>query len=191
MQCRHLVGFGGMGLFGEVPRFTESRLIKVYKGVLGSLLGDQGPFYVGLALAAGWWQLQRLFGRVPPMSLMLDDHQIPAETWGAVLVLNGDLGAEFPLGQGLPLGSGSFRVVALRYAGLRLALRQLKASQRGTILEAPERYDAMVRTVRCLTVRPAEARAYMVNVDGLGMLTQGEVHISVSGQVWLISGREA
>jgi diacylglycerol kinase family enzyme len=189
VQWGHLVGFGGVGLFGEVPRFTESRLIKVYKGVLGSLLGDQGPFYVGLALAAGWWQLQRLFGRVPPMSLMLDDCQIPSQTWGAVLVLNGDLGAEFPLGQGLPLGSGSFRVIALRYRGLRQALRQLKAAQRGTILEAPESHDAVVRTVGSLTVRPTQARPYMVNVDGLGMLTRGEVKISVSGQVRLVNGR--
>ncbi|UCC90783.1 MAG: hypothetical protein JSW24_01065, partial [Dehalococcoidia bacterium] len=37
VQRRKLVGFGGLGVFGEVPRFTESRFIKVYKGVLGSL----------------------------------------------------------------------------------------------------------------------------------------------------------
>ena len=190
VQRRHLVGFGGIGVFGEVPRFTESRLIKVYKGVLGSLLGDLGPFFVGLALAAGWWQLQRAFGRVPPMSLTLDDHHIPPETWGAVLVLNGDLGAEFPLGRGLRLGSGSFRVIALRYRGLRQALRQIKAARRGTILDEPESYDTVVRTVRRLIVQPTEARPYMVNVDGGRMLTRGEVRISVSGQVWLIAGRE-
>jgi len=190
VQRRHLVGFGGMGIFGEVPRFTESRLIKVYKGVLGTLLGDLGPFFVGLALAAGSWQLQRLFGRVPPMSLTLDDRQIPPETWGAVLVLNGDLGADFPLGRGLPLGSGSFRVIALRYRGLRQALRQIWAARRGTILDEPESYGAVVRTVRHLTVRPTEARPYMVNVDGGRMLTRGEVRIAVSGQVWVITARE-
>ncbi len=188
VQRRHLVGFGGMGAFGDVPRFTESRLIKVYKGILGSLLGDLGPFFVGLALAAGWWQLQRAFGRVPPMSLTLDDHHIPPETWGAVLVLNGDLGPEFPLGRGLRLGSGSFRVIALRYRGLRQALRQIKAAWRGTILDEPESYGAVVGTVRRLTVRPTEARPYMVNVDGGRMLTRGETRISVSGQVWLIRG---
>jgi diacylglycerol kinase family enzyme len=188
VQRRHLVGFGGIGAFGEVPRFTESRLIKVYKGVLGTLLGDLGPFFVGLALATGWWQLQRLFGRVPPMSLTLDDHHIPPETWGAVLVLNGDLGADFPLGRGLPLGSESFRVIALCYRGLRQALRQIKAARRGTLLDEPESYGAVVRTVRRLTVRPSEARPYMVNVDGGRMLTRGEVCISVSGQVWLIRG---
>ena len=189
VQRRHLVGFGGIGVFGEVPRFTESRLIKVYKGVLGSLLGDLGPFFVGLALATGLWQLRRLSGRVPPMSLTLDDHHIPPETWGAVLVLNGDLGAEFPLGRGLRLGSGSFRVIALRYRGLRQALRQIKAARRGTILDEPESYGAVVRTVRRLIVQPTEASPYMVNVDGGRMLTRGEVHISVSGQVWLISGK--
>jgi diacylglycerol kinase family enzyme len=190
VQRRHLVGFGGMGVFGEVPRFTESRLIKVYKGVLGSLLGDLGPFFVGLALATGSWQLQRLLGRVSPISLTLDDDQIPPETWGAVLVLNGDLGADFPLGRGLPLKGGSFRLIALRYRGLRQALRQIMAARRGTILEKPEGYGALVRTVRRLTVRPTEARPYMVNVDGGRMVTRGEVRIWVSGQVSLISGRE-
>ncbi|MFQ5859754.1 MAG: hypothetical protein ACE5LU_29515 [Anaerolineae bacterium] len=189
VQRRHLVGFGGVGVFGEVPRFTESRLIKIYKGVLGTLLGDLGPFFVGLALATGWWQLQRLFGRVSPMSLSLDDQPMAPETWAAVLVLNGDLGADFPVGRGLPLGSGSFRVIALRYRGLRQGLRQIRAAWRGTILDEPERYGAVVGTVRRLAVRPTEARPYMINVDGGRMLTRGEVRISVSGKVWLIGGR--
>jgi diacylglycerol kinase family enzyme len=190
VQSRHLVGFGGMGLLGEVPRFTESRWIKLYKGVLGWLLGDLGPFYVGLVLAAGWWQLQRLLGRVPPLSLTLDDEEIAAETWSAVVLINGDLGDEFPLGRGLLLGSKSFRIIALRYRGVREALRQLKSVQDGTILEQPERYGAVVRTVRCLVVRPATPCPYMVNVDGGGMLARGDVQISVSGRVSLVSGRK-
>jgi hypothetical protein len=105
-------------------------------------------------------------------------------------VLAGDLGPEFPLGRGLPLGSGSFRVIALHYRGLRQALRQIRAARRGTILDEPESYGAVVRTVRRLTVWPTKARPYMVNVDGLRMLTRGEVRISVSGQVWLIAGGE-
>ena len=107
-----------------------------------------------------------------------------------MLVLNGDLGADSPLGRGLRLGSGSFRVVVLRYRGLRQALRQIRAARRGTILDEPKRYGAVVKTVRRLIVQPTEARPYMVNVDGGRMLTRGEVRISVSGQVWLISGRE-
>jgi hypothetical protein len=187
---RHLVGFGGLGVFGDVPRFTENRLIKVYKGVLGSLLGDLGPFYVGLVLAAVRWQVLRLLGRVSPMSLILDDHHIQPQIWSAVMLLNGDLGADFPLGRGLPLGSGSFRVIALPYRGFRQALRQMKAAQLGTILDEPERYSAIVRTVSQLSARPTKALPYMINVDGGSMLTRGEVRVSVSGQVRLISGRK-
>jgi len=190
MLRRHMVGFGGLGVFGEVPRFTESRLIKFYKAILGSLLGDLGPFYTGLILAAGWWQLMRLLGRVPPMILTLDDHHSSLEIWVAVMVLNGDLGADFPLGRGLPLGSGSFRVVGLPYKGFREALRQMKAAQLGSILDKPEIYGAVVRTVRNFTARPSKALPYMINVDGGRMISRGEVRISVSGQVRLVSGHE-
>jgi hypothetical protein len=124
------------------------------------------------------------------MSLTLDDHHSPPEIWAAVMVLNGDLGADFPLGRGLPLGSGSFRVIALPYRGLRRGLRQMKAAKLGTILDEPERHGAIVMTVRSFTAQPIKAIPYMINVDGGQMRTRGKVHVSVSGQVRLISGRE-
>ena len=188
VQRRHMVGFAGLGVFGEVPRFTETRLIKLYKGILGTLFGDLGPFFVGLAMATVWWRLQRLLGRVPSMSLTLEDKEVPPDTWGAVMVLNRDLGADFPLGRGLSLGSGTFRVIVLRYEGIRKVLRQLKSCRRGNILDEPERYGATVATVRTFSVRPVKRRPYMVNVDGLRMTTRGEVRLSVSGQVKLIVG---
>jgi diacylglycerol kinase family enzyme len=188
MQRRQLVGFGGLGVFGEVPRFTESRFIKVYKGVLGSLLGDLGPFFVGLGLAMVRWQLQRVLGRVPEMSLVLGEDTTAMATWVTVLVLNGDLGTDLPLGRGLSLGSGSFRVVAMRYGGLLPVLRQILAARRGTILSEPERYGCIVRTVNSLRVQPQDVRPYAVNVDGGTMVARGEVSISVSGKIWLLSG---
>lgn len=188
VQRRKLVGFGGLGVFGEVPRFTESRFIKVYKGVLGSLLGDLGPFFVGLGLAMVRWQLQRILGRVPEMSLVLDEETTATTTWVTILVLNGDLGADLPLGQGLSLGSGSFRVIAMRYQGLPQALRQILAARRGAILREPERYGCIIRTVGSLRVQPRGARPYAVNVDGGAMVARGEVSISVSGKIWLLSG---
>jgi hypothetical protein len=184
------VGFGGLGVFGEVPRFTESRFIKVYKGVLGSLLGDLGPFFVGLGLAMGRWQLQRVLGRVPEMSLILGEETTATATWSTVLVVNGDLGADLPLGRGLSLGSGSFRVIAMRYLGLPQALRQILAARRGAILSEPERYGCIIRTVGSLRVQPRDARPYAVNVDGGAMVARGEVSISVSGKIWLLSGTD-
>jgi diacylglycerol kinase family enzyme len=190
LQRRKLVGFGGLGVFGEVPRFTESRFIKVYKGVLGSLLGDLGPFFVGLGLAMGQWCLLRLLGRVPEMSLVLGEETITTATWIAVLVLNGDLGADLPLGQDLSLGSGSFRVIAMRYQGLSQALRQILAARRGTILSEPERYGCIIRTISSLRVQPRGTRPYAVNVDGGAMVACGELTISVSDKIWLLSGAE-
>jgi hypothetical protein len=36
-----------------------------------------------------------------------------------------------------------------------------------------------------------EARQYMVNVDGLRMLTRGAVRVSVSGRIRLVAGQDA
>jgi len=102
-------------------------------------------------------------------------------------VVNGDLGADLPLGRGLSLGSGSFRVIAMRYLGLPQALRQILAIRRGAILSEPERYGCIIRTVRSLRVQPRDACPYAVNVDGGAMVARGEVSISVSGKIWLLS----
>lgn len=189
-QRRHLVGFGGFGVFGDVPRFTESRLIKLYKGVLGTLFGDLGPFFTGLALASVYWQIERVRGHVPALSLGLDEDVLPSEAWVAVIVMNGDLGRDFPLGRGFELSSGSFRVVALRYRGLSGTVEQAAACRSGAVLEHPDRYGAVVQTVRSLTVLPADPRReYMVNVDGLKMQARGEVRVSVDGTIHLVAGR--
>lgn len=190
-QVRHLVGFGGIGVFGDVPKFTEGRLIKLYKGVLGTLLGDLGPFYVGLALAGISWSVRRLLGRIPPMVLTLDGEIFEAEQWLSVIVLNGDLGKDFPLGRGVALGNGSFRVVALHHRGVRAMLRQVGASRTGALLDDPGRYDAVVREVGTLEARPiGRATPFMVNVDGLRLETRGTVHIRVSGRTSLVDAGE-
>lgn len=191
-QCRHVVGFGGLGIFGDVPRFTESRIIKYYKGLLGTLFGDLGPFYVGLMLAMARWWLRRLIGRVALTTPILDEETLPAERWAAVIVLNGDLGKDFPLGRGLPLASGTFRVVALRYEGVRMMLRQIAACRTASLLDHPDEYAAIVRDVRSLTAHPAgPSRSAMVNVDGLRLMTHGTLRVSVSGRVRLVDAGPA
>jgi len=189
-----MVGFAGLGLFGDVPRFTESRLVKLYKGVLGSLFGDYGPFFVGLALASGWWFVKRRLGQVPPMALSFDDEEEAAASWLAVIVVNGDLGHDFPLGRGLAFGSGTFRVVALRYRDLGRAIAQLQACRSGAILDKPSVHGAIVREVRSLSARPSvgsgrlagSGHEQMVNLDGLRMLVRGEARVAVAGRVRLV-----
>ena len=106
----------------------------------------------------------------------IDDTKSPAgAVSSSVIVVNGDLGKAFPLGRGLDLGSGSFRVVGLRYEGLLRSLGQIRAGQTGAILDDPARHGALVRNVRHLSVRPSDVRPRLVNVDGLRMTARGEV----------------
>ena len=192
-QTRHMVGFGGLGIFGAVPRFTEARWIKYYKGIIGSLAGDYGPFYTGLTLATVWWYWQRLRGRIGPLVLELDGQATRLDRWTAIIIVGGDLGPDFPIGRGAPFSSGTLRVVALRDRGLRVALRQLAAARSGTIFGDPEHYDCLVRDVRTFEARWSDQhdgaeRPVLVNVDGLSGQSQGPVRFSVSGQVELLVG---
>jgi diacylglycerol kinase family enzyme len=190
-QHRHMVGFGGFGVFGDIPRISESRVIKYYKGILGMLFGDLGPFYVALALSAARWRVLRLLGKVPLLQMTLDGEQFPPQEWGTIVVINGDLGKDFPLGRGLALGSGGFRVVALPYLGIRTILQQIVACRTGEIIDDPERYGALVRTVRMLHVQQVgKGQEMMVNVDGLKLPTNGIVTVSVAGKVQLVMAPE-
>jgi diacylglycerol kinase family enzyme len=187
---RHLVGFGGFGVFGDIPRFTESRLIKAYKGVLGQLFGDLGPFMTGFALGTVYWNVERVRGRRPRSSLVLDGEELPPESWVSVILLNGDLGRDFKLGRGVDLAGGTFRVIALRYVGPRETVRQAMACRSAAVLDDPARYGAVVRTVRTLVVRPEHPEhEQMVNVDGLKLLARGQVTVSVGSRVALVPGR--
>ena len=144
-ETRHMIGFGGLGIFGAVPRFTEARWIKYYKGIIGSIAGDYGPFYVGLTLATAWWYWLRLRGRVVPLVLELDGEAAEPDGWTAIIVVGGDLGPDFPVGRGAPFASGTLRVVGLRDRGLRVGLRQLRAARSGAVFGQPERYDCLIR----------------------------------------------
>lgn len=190
---RHLVGFGGLGLFGAVPHFTEARWVKYYKGIIGSLAGDYGPFYVGLTLATLWWAWLRFRNRVVPLALELDGLVAGPQRWTAIIVVGGDLGPDFPLGRGVSFGDGTFRVIALRDRGWRCAWRQLAAARRGAILDEPDRYDSLACEASTLLVRPtdpvrAQDEPLFVNVDGLAQRSHGPVRFSISGQVALVAG---
>jgi len=113
----HFIGFGGIGIFGIVPYFSESRLNKYYKGLLGQWFGDRGPFLLAVNLAALKYYKDKIFARA---RFVIDtgDKQFPAEQYSSAIIMNGDLGDDFPLARGIPLGSGSFRVILLRDLGL-------------------------------------------------------------------------
>jgi len=79
-------------------------MIKLYKGVLGSVFGDLGPFSSASASHRSGGAASSSGPRLAFL-LTLDGEDLPARTWSAVVVLNGDLGHDFPLGRGLPLAA--------------------------------------------------------------------------------------
>jgi len=187
---RHLVAFGGVGIFGDIPRFTENRLVKYYKGFLGSLFGDRGPFVVGAALAVLKRGLDRPLGSVPRIRLRHDGRDVPPRRYMSVIVMNGDLGRDCPMAQGVPFGGGYLRVLAARDGGLLMSVRQIRSLWRGDIEERAEDLCTRIFDVeRTLSMFPRSQRPYWVNVDGLLECACGETLWRVAGRVQLIAGR--
>ena len=167
----HLIGFGGIGVFGVVPYFTESRFIKYYKGLLGYFFGDKGPFLVGVNLATIKYY-----------------KDLPAREYSSVIIMNGDLGKIFPLATGMPLSTGEFKVIILKDLGLVNSYRQMIHLGKGDFEEFKEKLGVQTLKTKVLTIIPEEPHEYMVNVDGLLVRTKEEINFRVSDQIKLITG---
>ena len=137
-QTRHLVGFGGFGVFGDVPRFTESRFIKLYKGLLGrssatsarSSPASRSPPSTGRSSASA--------AAGPGLTLVLDGEELPPETWVSVIVLNGDLGRDFKLAAASTSRAGpSASSPCATWA--RETVRQALACKTAAVLDDPAR----------------------------------------------------
>lgn len=88
---RHFVGYGGTGIFGRIPHYTENRFIKHYKGVLGQLFGDMGPFFVGASLATLEKVIRYLGHRKIEWRVSVDGRESTKGNYQAMIVVNGDL----------------------------------------------------------------------------------------------------
>jgi diacylglycerol kinase family enzyme len=164
---RHFVGYGGAEIFGEIPHFTENRFIKYYKGILGQLFGDLGPFFVGMNLVI----LRRLF--VPRYrsrrvwEIEVDGQTVARGQFQAMIIVNGDLGPNLPFAKGVPLGSGDFHLFAIRNLGARRLPGQLRAAWTGTIVQhsAPWGFESF-RVTQSLVLRPGHDQPFPINTDG-------------------------
>lgn len=187
---RHFIGFGGVGVFGDIPYFTENRLVKYYKGLLGTLLGDRGPFVVGANCALIKHYIDNLLQRTPKFSLIVDnDLTIPPDKYNSVIILNGDLGKDFPLAKGILLDSGYFQTVAIRDLDFFTSYRQLIHCWKGDIFDYSEQLGTrFLKTKKKLKIIPEDSKPYMVNIDGLLMRAKGIIRYCISGQVKLITG---
>jgi len=188
-EKRHFIGFSGVGVFGDVPRFTENRFIKYYKGVFGTVFGDLGPFMIGVNFALMKHHMDNMIGRIRRFHILGEDVDLPNKRYMSIIVLNGDLGKDFPLAQGMQFGSGDFKVVTIRDRGFARSYKQLIGCWKGDIFEHAERLGVKAFRTSKLRIIPKDSRPYMVNIDGLVLWARGPILYRISDRVKLVSGR--
>ncbi|MGD2069432.1 MAG: diacylglycerol kinase family protein [Gemmatimonadota bacterium] len=185
---RHLVGYGGAEIFGRIPRYTENRFIKYYKGVLGQLFGDLGPFFVGASLAAAERTLGRIVGRGRRWTISVDGEERARGRFQAMILVNGDLGDDLPFARGVPLGSGDFHLFCLRDLGARKLPGQFRRAFDASILDEPERWGFEHHRIGdALSLRPDGGAAFPFNVDGSTLPCAGAVNVRIVDRVRLMA----
>jgi diacylglycerol kinase family enzyme len=162
---RHFVGYGGAGIFGRIPHFTENRFMKWYKGVLSQLFGDLGPFTLGMALALLEKSLKGPFGR-QSWRVFLNGQEVAAGRYQALIIVNGYLGPDLPYSDD-DLGSGSFHLFALSDLGPRRLIGQVRHARNGSIMDNPAKWGMTHYEVKgTLRLEPLAGGTFPLNVDG-------------------------
>ena len=185
---RHFVGYGGTGIFGRIPHYTENRFIKYYKGVLSQVFGDMGPFFVGAVLSSLELSARRFVRGKASWTVEIDGERVACENYRALILANGYLGPNMPFARGVPLGSGDFRLFGLRDLGLRRLPGQFRHAWDGSVLDDPQRwgFDSF-RIPGTLRLSPGHERPFPVNVDGSTMPCRNAVHFRIVDRIRLIA----
>ncbi len=185
---RHFVGYGGAEVFGEVPRFTENRFIKYYKGVLGQLFGDLGPFFVGSSLAVVSKTVRQILHGKRRWEIEIDGRVQAKGYYQAIMIVNGDLGPNMPFAQGVPLGSGNFYVFAIQDMGLLRLPGQLKHAWDASVREDAVRWGFEgFRVKEKLVLRAEGDSAFLFNADGSAQEFCGAATVSIDGRIYFLT----
>jgi diacylglycerol kinase family enzyme len=187
---RHFVGYAGTEIFGEIPRYTENRFMKWYKGVLSQLFGDLGPFFVGTSMSVLGRLGRQLSGRKRDWTVTVDGETAADGRFQAMIIVNGYLGPNLPFAEGVALGSGDFYMFALRDQGLLRLCGQLKHAWDGSVVTNPDKWGfERFRVQHELVLRPGDDGMFPVNVDGSTMPSRGPVRLTIVDQIQLLTGR--
>jgi hypothetical protein len=185
---RHFVGYGGAEIFGEVPRFTENRFIKYYKGVLGQMFGDLGPFFVGTSLAVISKNFRQIMRSKRDWEIEVDGQVLAQGYYQAIMIVNGDLGPNMPFAQGVPLGSGDFHVFTIRDNGLLRLPGQLKHAWDASVLEDPVQWGfESFRAKEKLVLRPEGEAPFFFNADGSTQKYYGSATVSIDDRIYFLT----
>ena len=185
---RHFVGYGGAEIFGRIPHFTENRFIKYYKGILGQLFGDLGPFFVGATLASLDKTLRSFVQGRMSWTISVDGCEMSQGRYQAMIIVNGDLGPDLPFAHSEPLGSGCFHLFAVRDIGLLRLPCQFKRAWDASIADGPEVWGfETYRVSSILRIETECGRTFPVNVDGSTMHCSPHATFRIVDQIRLIS----
>jgi len=188
ITARHFVGYGGAEIFGEIPYYTENRLTKYYKGVLGQLFGDKGPFFVGTNLAILARIPRCLTGKKTKWTIRVNGSEVAQGHFQAMIFVNGDLGPDLPFARSEPLGSGHFHLFAFRDIGFFALFNQLKHAFDASIMDDPERWGFESFCINeSLEIHPDHTDSFPINIDGSTMLCSNSARIEIAEQIQLLS----
>ena len=185
---RHFVGYGGAEIFGRIPHFTENRLVKYYKGVLGQFFGDLGPFFVGAMLSALENAIIPGAARKRTWRIAIDGREVASGRYRALILANGDLGPDLPWARLVPLGSDDFHLFAIRDRGILRLPAQFRRAWKGSIAGETERWGfESHRVTGTLRLAPNGHAPFPVNVDGATMICSRWADFRIADRVHLIS----
>jgi diacylglycerol kinase family enzyme len=188
VRPRHFVGYGGAEIFGRIPHYTENRFIKYYKGILGQLFGDLGPFFVGAMLSVLEKAIKQVGRKKTAWGITVDGKEASQGYYQAMIIVNGDLGPDLPFAKSVPLGSGDFYMYAIRDLGLLSLPGQFKHAWDSSIMDRPElwRFESY-RIKNVLKIEPDHNKPFPVNVDGSTMTCRYSTTFRIVDQINLIS----
>lgn len=185
---RHFVGYGGTGIFGRIPHYTENRFIKYYKGILSQIFGDLGPFFVGASLSSIEKILKNLVRKDREWHVSVDGSKRAQGRYQAMIIVNGDLGPDLPFARATPLGSGNFYLFTLRDIGLHRLPGQFRHAWDASVLEQPDHWGFESYVINdSLQIGVDDDSPFPVNVDGSTMMCKGSATFCIVDQINLIS----
>ena len=186
-SAKHFIGYGGAEIFGRIPHYTENRHIKYYKGILGQLFGDLGPFTTGMMLSLVEKLLKSPFTKKKYWQIFADGKLTAEGFYQALILVNGYLGKDLPFSD-KPLGSGEFYLFGLKDIGIMKMLSQAKHTRSGTIMDDPISWGfESIIAKKEIELVPDTDIPFPVNVDGSTFIAEKSITFSRVAKIPLIS----
>ena len=152
------------------------------------MLGDRGPFMFGVNLAILKFYFDKLFRKIR-FNIIGDQLELSNAKLSNILIMNGDLGKDYPIATGMPLATGNFHVSILKDNGIISCYKQLIHAWKGDMNKHKKKLGLEVLITKKLTIESVNSIKYMINVDGSLHTTKNLISYRISDQIKLITNK--